>query len=78
MRKSFAKSYILDKAESLPPREIKKLQVERLRAGIERLSAPPANCAQLAGSSRSDVRLSRKARADFQKLARPVRTKLKA
>ena len=31
-------SYIWDQAETLPPQEIEKLQVERLRAGIERVA----------------------------------------
>lgn len=33
-----AKSYIRDEVETIPPRDMEKLQVERLRAGVERVS----------------------------------------
>jgi phenylacetate-CoA ligase len=32
------KSYIRDEAETIPPQDMEKLQVERLRAGVERVS----------------------------------------
>jgi hypothetical protein len=32
------RSYVWDEVESLPRREMEKLQVERLRAGIDRVS----------------------------------------
>jgi phenylacetate-CoA ligase len=38
MSKPEVKSYIWDEVESLPRRELEKLQVERLRAGIDRVS----------------------------------------
>lgn len=34
----FVKSYIRDEVETIPPRDMEKLQVERLRAGIDRVS----------------------------------------
>jgi phenylacetate-CoA ligase len=38
MSKQEVRSYIWDKVETLPPVEMEKLQVERLRAGIDRIS----------------------------------------
>jgi hypothetical protein len=38
MSKQMVRSYIWDNVESLPPREMEQLQLERLRAGIERVS----------------------------------------
>jgi phenylacetate-CoA ligase len=38
MSKQMVRSYIWDSVESLPPREMEQLQLERLRAGIDRLS----------------------------------------
>jgi phenylacetate-CoA ligase len=38
MSKQTVRSYIWDNVESLPPREMEQLQLERLRAGIDRLS----------------------------------------
>ena len=38
MSKRSVKSYIWDEVETIAPREMEKLQVERLRAGIDRLS----------------------------------------
>ncbi len=38
MSTQIVKSYIWDEVETLPPQEMEKLQVERLRAGIDRVS----------------------------------------
>ncbi len=38
MNMQIVKSYIWDKVETIPPHEMEKLQVERLRAGIDRVS----------------------------------------
>ncbi len=38
MTKQDVRSYIWDDVEALPPQEMKRLQVERLRAGIDRVS----------------------------------------
>ena len=38
MSRQAVRSYIWDEIETLPQREMEKLQVERLRAGIDRVS----------------------------------------
>lgn len=38
MNMRFVKSYIRDEVETIPPRDMEKLQVERLRAGVDRVS----------------------------------------
>src|SRR5262245_27200401 len=38
MNKRFVKSYIRDEAEALPPQDMQRLQLERLRTGVDRIS----------------------------------------